>query len=237
MCVDSTNNYALDQLHAKLAAHGHTFFAHEQTAGKGQHGKNWTTEPNSNIIVSIIIDTNFIALYEQFYISAMAALAVHDFFSSYASKNTTIKWPNDIYWNNKKAAGILIETAMIDSNRFTVLGIGININQTHFDAALKNPISLQQITGKKFDTIHLAKQLCVCVEKRYQQLHQKKFDVLLKNYNEVLFKKGELVKLKKTNIVFDCIIDSVNAQGELEVKNALQTHFNFGEVEWVIENF
>ena len=112
--------------------------------------------------------------------------------------------------------------------------MGINVNQAYFPEMLKNPVSLKQITGKEHSTRELALELCKCVEKRLGDWMEKGVGLLLSQYNQRLYKKGEAVKLKKNNIVFPCTIREVNAAGELLIGGGLQESFRFGEVEWVI---
>lgn len=233
--VESTNTYAMQMLQQGFVQHGHTVFTHAQTAGKGQRGKVWSTEPDSNIIVSIVLDVSFLSLNQQFFLSATVAVAVHDFFSSYAGDESKIKWPNDIYWQNRKAGGILIENIVRGAEwNWAVVGIGLNVNQASFPKHLLNPVSLKQITGKSFDVVELTKALCSCLEKRYKELKNNKAKKLLDTYNKHLYKLHSDVKLKKRNIVFPCTIEGVSNTGELLVKSNLYNEFNFGEVEWVL---
>ena len=235
--VESTNIYAMQCVQANLAAHGITFFAHNQTAGRGQHGKSWIIEPGCNITMSVIVDCSFLSLSTPFPLSVMAALASHDFFSNYAPEETYIKWPNDLYWRDRKAGGILIENQVRGNIwQWGVVGIGINLNQVRFPESLLNPVSLKQITGKEFQTVEMAKELCQCIENRYQQLKEGFFEDLLIQYNQHLFKRGLEVKLKKNNIVFNCLIKGVSAGGELLVSGGLQDSFRFGEVTWEVNN-
>ena len=163
------------------------------------------------------------------------ALACHDLFLKYAGDETTIKWPNDIYWRDRKAGGILIENLIRgDQWAWSVVGIGINVNQAHFPEMLKNPVSLKQITGKEHDTRDLARELCKCVEGRLGDWREKGAGFLLDEYNQRLYKRGESVKLKKESIVFPCIIKEVSLNGDLIIDGAAQESFRFGEVEWVI---
>lgn len=233
--VESTNIYAMEQLQANLAAHGTAFFAHNQTGGKGQHGKTWISEADKNIALTVIIDCSFLSLSQQFFLSVMTALGTYDFFNSYAAEETFIKWPNDIYWRDRKAGGILIEgivTGNIWQN--AVIGIGLNVNQAYFPASLPNAISLNQIAGKIFNVVAMAHELCACLENRYQQLKSGHFEVLMREYNTYLYKRGEEVKLKKNNIAFNCRIQGVSAAGELIVSGGLQDSFRFGEVQWIM---
>jgi len=234
--VESTNIYAMEQLQANLAGHGAAYFAHNQTGGKGQHGKRWITEPGSHLAMTVVLDCSFLSISQQFSLSVMAALGTYDFFNKYAGEETRIKWPNDMYWRDRKAGGILIETQVRGSIwHGSVVGIGINLNQVHFPGSLPNPVSLKQITGKDFNTVAMAKELCENLETRYQELKAGDYKEQLAQYNELLFKRGLEVKLKKDNIVFNCVIKGVSETGELLVSGGLLNSFRFGEVEWVLE--
>ena len=108
--IDSTNNYAMGQATAGKAGHGTVYFTLEQTAGKGQRGKTWLATPGENIMMSVVIEPHPLKTSQQFLLSAAIALGCYDFFKNYAGDETSIKWPNDIYWRDRKAAGILIES-------------------------------------------------------------------------------------------------------------------------------
>ncbi|WP_240743333.1 biotin--[acetyl-CoA-carboxylase] ligase [Ilyomonas limi] len=233
--VDSTNNYAMAQALQGTANHGHAWFAWRQTAGKGSRGKSWNAADGQNIILSVLLSPSPLISAYSFYLSAAVALAVYDFFKSFAGDETTIKWPNDIYWRDRKAAGILVENNIRGNTwQWAVAGMGVNINQTAFNPSLSNPVSLKQITGKTYDVIAMAKILCGCLQIRYQQMQQNK-ESILEDYNAALYKKGEMVKLKKNNAVFSCTIKGVNAFGQLEIVDAPLSQVEFGEVEWVIK--
>jgi BirA family transcriptional regulator, biotin operon repressor / biotin---[acetyl-CoA-carboxylase] ligase len=244
--ADSTNNYARQQIHAALAQHGMTIFANDQTAGKGQRGKVWIAEKGANIAVSVIINPQPLRLSQQFELSACAAVALHDFFSAYAGEDAKIKWPNDLYWQDRKAGGILIES-VVGSRQSTstdslhepawqwaIAGIGININQTSFPKELHNPVSLKQITGKSHDPLTLAKELCAILDKKYSALLSPGgFKKIYEQYLSCLYKKDRIVKLKKDNRVFEATIQAVSPTGKLKVVHAIEEEFDFGEVEWV----
>jgi len=233
LAVDSTNNYALELLKQNLADSGTAIFAQEQTNGRGQMGKKWEALHRENIILTIIADISTVYIQNQFNLLAMAALGCYDFFSKYAGNETAIKWSNDIYWKDKKAGGILIETTNHNNKRYAIVGMGININQTAFDENLMNPVSLKQITGKNFKVVELAKELCNCIDVWYNVLLSENNHQLLTNYNSHLYKKNKEVTLKKGNIKFNCIIKCVNPFGELQVENGLCDSFRFGEIEWI----
>lgn len=231
--VDSTNNYAMAQVHAGSAFHGTSYFAHEQTAGKGQRGKSWITSSGENIIMSLVTEPRFLLPVQQFLLSATIAVACHDFLKNFLPDNWRIKWPNDLYWSDRKAGGILIESICKGNEwLFAIIGIGININQVQFPDQLRNAISLKQVTGKTFSTLDLAKELCAYIEQRYSKLKASDANVLLGEYNQLLYKRNQIVRLKKENIIFETIVKEVNAQGQLITVDALERSFGFGEVEW-----
>ena len=233
--VDSTNNYAMRQVQQGFAAHGAVYFAYSQTAGKGQREKQWISKPGENIMFSAVLNTNGLLVSAQFHLSMVTALAAYDLFCKYAGDQTKIKWPNDIYWRDRKAAGILIENIIRGQEwQWAVAGIGININQTEFDASLLHAVSLKQITGKTFERVVLAKELCQKIETRFVQLKAEGIQTIVKNYNEVLYKKDEVVRLKKDNALFNCIVKEVSESGQLLVSGASKQYFDFGEVEWMV---
>lgn len=233
--VDSTNIYAMEQIQANLAVHGAAFFAREQTAGKGQRGKHWEAIPGENILLSVVLNTRFLVITQQFHLSVMVALACYDFLELYITDELSIKWPNDLYWRDRKTAGIIIETNLSGNKwPWAVAGIGINVNQTKFANLDKKAASLKQITGKSHDPIELAKALCGFLEIRYQQLKANGFPPLLQLYRERLYKKGCTVKLKKDNIIADYTIQSVAENGDLIVEAGIEQQFAHGTVEWVL---
>lgn len=219
----------------KLAEHGTVYFAHHQTNGRGTRGKDWATNSHQNITLSIVLEVQFLAIQQQFLLSASIALAVYDFFYRYASKGTSIKWPNDIFFNDSKAAGILIENSIIGKNwKWAVVGIGININQTNFDTIAPNAISLATIKQQQFNVVALAKELCTDVQNRLNALQSKSFSEIIDAYNTHLYKKNECVKLKQDDVIFDGIIKEVTPAGALIVDIGVPTMFEFGEVQWEI---
>jgi BirA family biotin operon repressor/biotin-[acetyl-CoA-carboxylase] ligase len=233
--VDSTNNYAMEQVHAGLARHGMAWFAREQVAGKGQRGRGWDSEPGKNIALSLILQPELIKITQGFFLSAAVALACNDLFSKYAGDETSIKWPNDLYWRDRKAGGILIENVQQGSAwKYAIIGVGININQTIFNAALKNPVSLKQITGRDHDAIKLGEELYELLMARVANMGTGSFEETRKIYNHHLFGLNKPVRLKKDNIVFETIVKEVNAQGQLVTVDAIERCFDFGKVEWIV---
>ena len=228
-------------------------FSHDQTAGRGQRGKEWVSSEGLNIALSIIVNPSPLHVAQQFRLSACAAISIYRFFEKYAGNETKIKWPNDLYWKDRKAGGVLIESIVrsrereVDSQEsaetrhalsvpwsWAVVGIGININQTSFPAGLQNPVSLRQITGKHYDTVEMAKEICSLFNDQFTQLISTGFDEIFATYVAHLYKRNEKVKLKKDNRVFETMIKSVSPAGRLIVEHGIEEEFDFGSVEWVL---
>ena len=270
--VDSTNNYALQQIkraspdgivkrkgRAMVAnhdgvPHGLAIFAHQQISGKGQRGKKWESANGLNMALSIVIMPATLRISQQFWLSACVSLAVTDLFKKYAGHDTKIKWPNDLYWKDRKAGGILIESGVGSRESgvrrreaavrnqdagggewlWAIIGIGINVNQTSFPAELPNPVSLKQITGKDFNPVNLAKELCELLNHRFEELIQNGFGNIYTEYLSRLYKRNEKVKLKKGNRVFEAIIKGVSPEGKLVVQHVIEEEFDFGSIEWTL---
>jgi BirA family biotin operon repressor/biotin-[acetyl-CoA-carboxylase] ligase len=202
-----------------------------------------------------VIDPNPLLVTQQFQLSACVAVSVCEFFSKYAGDSTRIKWPNDLYWQDRKAGGVLIENIIGGQKSKTgsqsipkpianfsgsslwlwgIIGIGININQDAFTEELKNPVSLKQITGRDFYPDEMAKELCLVLDYKFNQLITLGFEAIYSSYLAFLYKKNELVKLKKGSRVFEAMIKTVSPAGKLIVQHAVEEEFDFGEIEWVI---
>jgi BirA family transcriptional regulator, biotin operon repressor / biotin---[acetyl-CoA-carboxylase] ligase len=246
--VDSTNNYALALLNGKvepqlplrqgMPAHGTAIFAYEQTAGKGQYGKNWHSEKGENIMMSILLSTLTLKPADQFHLSICAAVSLFEFFSNYAGPGISIKWPNDLYTGIKKAGGILIENQLKLKNGlaewpWSVVGFGVNINQVLFPESLPGAISLKQVTGTDYDVIFLAKDLQRVFLHYADKLFAGEFEEVYKVYLAHLYKKNETVKLKKGNRVFEARIKTVLPSGKLVVQTGMDEEFSAGEIEWI----
>lgn len=238
--VDSTNNYAMEKIRAGQAAHGTVYMAMEQTAGKGQRGKKWLTEPGSNIIMSVVLNTDSLPTDLQFLLSASIALGCCEFFKVFTKDgNTRIKWPNDIYWHDRKAGGILIENRIQAGSgskhwHWSVAGIGININQTTFREEIAGQaVSLRQITGQSENILELIPQLCAILNRRWEELSALNSARIMEEYNQNLYKRGESVMLKFREQIREIRVVGVDPSGYLICRDTSEHRFAVGEVEWV----
>ena len=225
----------MGRIHEGLASHGDAVFSGVQTNGKGQRGKRWETGEGQNIALSIIIQPTHLKAYHPFHLSVVVSLGVYDFFSKYAPDHSSIKWPNDVFWRDRKAGGILIENIMSASSwKWAVAGIGLNINQTEFDPAITNATSLKAITGTEYEPGSLAQELHSTVMMRVDQAGQETYERLLFEYNKYLYKRNSKVKLKKDSMVFETTIKGISPHGKLLTQDVLEKEFDFGEVEWIL---
>jgi BirA family biotin operon repressor/biotin-[acetyl-CoA-carboxylase] ligase len=220
--VDSTNKYAQDIISKTNPIEGTVIRAEEQFAGRGQFGSVWKSTPGENITISIILCPKFLLVKHQFYLNAAIALGVYDFINEIVlADNVSIKWPNDIYIGEKKVAGLLIENilrgAYLDK---TVVGIGINVNQTEFDASLPNPTSISLECQKKFSIDEILFQLYACLERQYLRLQKGSFSEITQDYQKCLFGMNIQRKYKLSDgSQIDAEIVGVEENGRLLVKH------------------
>ncbi len=129
--VDSTNKTAAELLRLSKLRHGAVILAHEQTAGRGQRGRQWLTAPGRDLALSIVVAPPALRADGQFVLAKLAALAVHDTVASWVPGEVRIKWPNDVLVERRKVAGILIENELAgDRVAWSIIGIGLNVNST-----------------------------------------------------------------------------------------------------------
>ena len=241
--VDSTNIYAMNQVKTNLAGHGAAFLAQKQWAGKGQMGKVWEAQSGQNILLSVVLDPKKLVFngsaLEPSIVSMLVAVGCFNFFNTYAGDETRIKWPNDIYWRDRKAAGILIENSFRGSNwQWSIAGMGVNINQTKFDVVQVHPVSLKQITGQTFLVPELARELCSCVEAVVEICTKQGPNAIATLYNNALYKKGARVTLRVAEQNITATICGVLPNGflEIELENGTKEAHALGSVKWLFNN-
>ena len=233
--VESTNNYAMAKAHAGLAVHGQAWFARDQWGGKGQRGNMWVSAKDENIIMTIILKPDKLFRTNMFLFNAVVACTCHQFSSKISGQTTYIKWPNDIYFNDRKAGGILIENIFSDKEWiWAAVGIGFNVNQIDFGPGNENAISLKNVCSQIFNPIELAKKLHKLILVNFKALSNVGEDFYFNYYNKQLYKKNETVKMKKGNIIFSTCIKEVNRQGQLITYDAFERQFNSGEIKWLL---
>ncbi len=173
--IDSTNIYAMEQIKAGRAISGSCYNTPFQTHGKGQHGRVWESEKGQNLLCSYVLELKSLnpaknwGPEDQKGLSAAVAIGAKAFFGANAGDETLIKLPNDIYWRDRKAGGILIENSLRGTDwTWSVIGIGFNINQTSFSPDAPNPVSLRQITGRQWEIARLQTELSKALTKSIQ---------------------------------------------------------------------
>ena len=159
--LDSTNNYAKNLIKEGKAKHGQVIYAVSQTAGRGQATNTWESEPGKNLTFSLIIEPKMLKPKNQFLISQVVSIGIVNYLKNHTNSETIhIKWPNDIFVEGKKIAGILIENTIRDHQiLFSVIGIGLNINQIEFSKNAGHPTSLSLITDKQYGLEYELKNL------------------------------------------------------------------------------
>lgn len=232
--VDSTNRYAQDMAKNGLLHEGAVISAIEQFSGKGQRGSSWQSMAGKNITLSIYLKPRFLNTQQQFLLSQCIALALFDCICHYCKTGVSIKWPNDIIINDKKAAGILIENSIKNNViDYSIIGIGLNINQTEFEN-LPQATSLQIECGKELNLVEVTTLLCQYIEKRYLQLKKESFSIH-KAYIEHLYRFNVNANYVYQKIQINARIIDVQSDGKLvlQKKYGEKIICNLKEVEFV----
>lgn len=234
----STNTYAANLLMAEKPAEGTIIFSGSQTEGRGQQGNNWESEGGKNLTVSLILYPFFLKPEKQFVLNKFASLAVLDFVKLLISVNMSpkIKWPNDIYVGDKKIAGILIENS-IAGNCFEhiIIGIGININQEKFSCNAPNPVSFKLLTGKEYDIENCLKELCVSLNKRYDQMQENFHSTFDSDYLKNNYRYNVFSKFRKNDSLIYAKISGISESGKLQIqdKEGKYSEHAFKEIEYI----
>jgi BirA family biotin operon repressor/biotin-[acetyl-CoA-carboxylase] ligase len=233
--VNSTNDIA-SGLAKEKDSHGTVIATLFQSEGRGQRGSIWDSEPSQNLLFSVILHPTTIEVQKQFILSKLAAVSVCDTLQPLVS-GVSIKWPNDIYINNCKIAGILIENSFSSPQLdTTIIGIGINVNQETFSSDLPNPTSLLLEVGKRFDANNLLKDFCASFERRYADLMNNVDNSIASDYFSLLYRKHDFYNYMANGEVFRAKIFGVRNSGELilETENGSHREYSFKEVSFVI---
>ena len=216
--LSSTNTYATELLSKSNPVEGTVILTYNQTAGRGQIGSKWESAPDKNVSMSVILHPKFLAVSEQFNLNVAVSLAIFDAVSLYV-KDVKVKWPNDIYIGKKKVAGILIQNSLTGRNiQSSVVGIGLNVNQTAFTSDAPNPTSLKLETGKDIDLTKIVQEIVPALEKRYLQLKSGKTIDMRREYILHLYRFGKPFAFQRVDeSYFTGIITGISSLGKLVI--------------------
>lgn len=233
--ADSTNNYANGQLQGNALPEGTVFLAYEQTAGRGQLKNFWESEPGKNLTFSIVVFPDFLDIRRQFMLSKVVTLGIYTALSKYVDK-LRIKWPNDIYAGDQKLGGILIENSiMYSSIKSSVIGIGINVNQTEFTSSAPNPVSMKNLTNQQFDCDMVLSEILSGIDRYYSLLRDGAEEQIDREFISVLYRLNEKHWFRSEQEEFEGEIIGVNEIGQLLIRkqNGEILDFHFKEVEFL----
>ncbi|MDR1227397.1 MAG: biotin--[acetyl-CoA-carboxylase] ligase [Prevotellaceae bacterium] len=228
--TESTNDLLTKMLYGK-PMEGVVVRAYAQTQGRGQQGASWESEAGKNLTFSLSLLPAFLAATAMFYMVKVGSLAVVDFLAAEGIQ-AAVKWPNDIYVDDKKICGMLIEQKIAGGNiAQAIVGIGLNVNQRVFLHA-PNPTSMSLVDGKERDVNQCLKQLSEHIDKRYQALKERRFEELDKDYAEKMYRGHGYHNFCSSNEIFSAKIVNVKTSGELvlEKENGKQRTFAFKQV-------
>ena len=222
----STNTYLLE--HASSLPDRTVVYTWRQTAGRGQKGNSWESEPGMNLAFSLLLKQPPVEVRKQFCISEAVSVAICDFLSQFTG-DFKVKWPNDIYWRDRKLCGILIENRLSgEFVRDSIIGVGLNVNQTQFLSDAPNPVSLCQITGHEHDREALLHN----VAERFT------LDVDAEEYRALLYRRHGFHAYRDADSDFEAELITVEDDGHLLLRdrNDRQRRYAFKEVQFTITN-
>ena len=233
--VTSTNDLAREE----QFVHGDVLWAERQTAGRGQRGHTWLSEEEVNLTFSLVVEPRFLPAKEQFFLSAATAVALCDCLTRYGIE-ARIKWTNDIYVEDRKIVGILIEHFYAGATlRRTVIGIGLNVNQQRFDPSLPNPTSMLLEGEKRYDREEVLRTFYDCFMARYAQVEQGDGEAILQAYRALIYRLGkeQLFRLPDGEEL-TATIEGIESDGALRLRHedGKSHSYHFKEIEFVIKS-
>lgn len=217
--IPSTNTFSKEILsNSTPVSNGTVIMAVEQSSGRGQKNNSWISEPGKNLTISIILETGFLPLSQQFSLNKTISLGILDFLNNEHKISGFVKWPNDIYIGEKKIGGILIEN-LITGNRHkhSIIGIGLNINQSYFPESLQRATSLILEIKEETDLKNNLRKLLHWIESRMNQLSSSQSFFLNEDYQKNLLGLGQLRYFRFHDQIFQGTIRGVNSMGELRI--------------------
>ena len=190
-----------------------------QTAGRGQGVNRWESERGKNLLFSLMARPSFVAVQQQFALSMAGALAIKAVLDRF-TPDICIKWPNDIYWRDRKISGTLIETCLAhgEISRF-VYGIGLNVNQVQFVSDAPNPVSLAQITGKQVALMPLLNSIVEAFLAQWNLLKTGQTHIIATRYNAALYRATGFHRYSDKQGVFDAELVGVETNGIITLRD------------------
>ncbi len=232
--TNSTNHQLKLMLRQQELPEGFLLRTDFQNAGRGQGSNCWESEKGKNLLFSLLLRPEHIPIGQQFIISQLVSLAIlralQHFLPSEAAA-FSIKWPNDMYWNDRKIGGMLIENILHGSRMTaTIIGVGLNINQTRFLSDAPNPISLRQLSGRYHRRIPILNAIQHFL---FQMYLEEDPAVIATEYARNLYRcAGYHSFFSEDKGFFDAAIVRVEADGRLVVKEKTgqESGFYFKEI-------
>ena len=227
--VDSTNTFLKNTLsNSKPLPEGTVIMAESQYAGRGQQQNGWHSQAGKNLTFSLLLNPSFLPVTQQFDLTRVISLGVFNALEALLGDQLKIKWPNDIYYGDKKLGGILIENLLQGSLiKQAVIGIGINVNQLEFPDWVPNPISINQILQQDYDLQLLLSQICRHIEAWYLKLRAGKTELIREAYLNSMYWLNETHLFRSNGDVFSGKIKNIENNGLLVVNNNIETEFKF----------
>jgi len=230
--TNSTNDLLNEMNRLHNLPEGFMLYTDFQHSGRGQQGNSWESENKKNLLFSMLLYPTHIPIQEQFLISQIVSIGIKKTLDKYV-ENISIKWPNDIYWNDEKIAGILIENSLQGASiKDSIVGIGLNVNQEKFENA-PNPISLKQIIGKNISRKQMLKEI---KENIFDVYSNWTAGQIRSEYVKMMYRNNGYFPYSVENENFEAKIIAVQSDGRLDLEESSGKirSFYFKEVRFLI---
>ena len=228
----STNSLLREWIGKERVPEGSVVVADFQTAGRGQIGNVWESEAEMNLTFSVVLYPSCVPARSQFLISQITALSVKETLEAYTDQ-ISVKWPNDVYWKDRKICGMLIENDLSGAYLYSsIIGIGLNLNQAVFRGDAPNPVSLCQILGRTVDREEVLDRFRSIFYRSYLSLLQEEYEMIRKRYMEALYRKEGFHAYRDHDGEFEACIRGVEPTGHLllESRDGCFRRYAFKEV-------
>jgi BirA family biotin operon repressor/biotin-[acetyl-CoA-carboxylase] ligase len=239
--IDSTNNFAQELISKTSPTEGTLILADYQTGGRGQIGRKWHSLKAHNILATYILKPEFLDIADQFLLNMAVSVGVYRTISTWLGEEVKIKWPNDIYVGDRKICGMLIQNFLRGSKiNYSIIGLGININQQTFPAEIPNPTSLSIELAKDVDREEVISHLSSSLEQYYLLCRQtEKYKDIKEQYLSHLYRLNQFQDYRDSQgTIFTAKITDISREGKLilEDHSGIKSSYAFREIQYLWES-
>ena len=232
--LGSTNDYASILIAKNKPIEGTVVMADHQVQGKGQYGRKWVAKSKLNLTLSVILYPN-VWVDHQFDLNIMASIAVCDAIHQSSQIKAHVKWPNDVYVQDRKICGILIKNNIMGKSiHQSIIGIGLNVNQKEFDPLIPNPTSIINESANPVSLEDLRDVLYLSLDKYYLMLKEAP-ELLRQEYHNCLWRRNQMTSYMLGGLRESGIIRGIDDEGKIIIEQSEGSNaYNLSEIKLIV---